>query len=144
MTTEADKELLRQQLMLVSHGHLKGIQRALIAHRAELFDRQGKWLDDWKERRISRPYVERKALAEEIQATAAELQMVSEALKSRIEEEKRDDQATRLERWHWSDHMVAALSHLLESNGHAELITTARRMVSAGWPHCTPGTDRPT
>lgn len=103
---------------------------------AELTEISRKWFQD----HIPTPISERSELAAEIAATRAELCAIERELADKHKRRMLDndrrarEHAAKLCRWHFSDHMLAALTSLVEEQGLHRLVKQARVMVAKGWP----------
>jgi hypothetical protein len=106
----------------------------LMAERAEI---RRQWLCERK----ATPAAVRAELEADLTAVAAEIKTVELELGNVAERYRKAKAAqeaeklARLERWQWSDQMLAALQHVCESHGHHEYILTARSMANNGWPN---------
>ena len=115
----------------MSLSELQSLLDELCAQRSELKAIIAQCRADWLNEKKHTPLHIRAEMDAEIASIRAEIATTEAQMKQLKDAEK---QVMELDFWHWSDQMLAAVTYLLEVEGRGDIVKSAKKMVSDGWP----------
>lgn len=124
-----------QLLSEMALGHLKSVWFDLHAQRSELKAIVAATRRAWLVEGKKTPIMVRADLTAELANIRAEIAAVELEIQRRQKDEVQFKQIGKLDFWHWSDQMLAAVTFLLEVEGRSDVVKKAKQLVSKGWPN---------